>query len=285
MIRGDNITMMDSFPRDDTLLTLKEIEELECKYLNKYWHFLKFVEDDIIKGFNTKNDIKNDWIGKYGNGTSGTSNFAVGSERIIYALLNGKIAGQPNSSPVSSDLFFEIPDAYVHIDLKSVTTNGGINVDPITGEQLKDNIGDFNTSIFIGENQNSYKGMICINKGQPNETERLYTPNIPPIYSKTNGEKKIALTYFITILSNAYTFDTELISIMCMPNGKLESYYGTRPLKAGKNPGKVRFNFKEVYKFELLDLPMERVKIVYKNPNMNKWTKQKLNFYLSVLDK
>lgn len=270
-------------PRDDNTLSLKEIEELEYKFLNKYWYFLKFVEDDIIKGFNTKNDIKSDWIGKYGNG-EGISNFAVGSERIIYALLNGKIAGQPNSCPVSSDLFFEIDEAYIHIDLKSVTTNGGFSTHPITGETLKDNIGDFKSDIFIGENQNSYHSYMIVNEGKPNEEIREYTPKLPPVYSKTNGDKKICLTYFITILSNEATFDTELISIMCVPNGKLVDHYHERPLKAGKNPGKARFNFKEVNKFELLENTPTRIKIVYKNPAMNDWVKDKLSFYLSLDD-
>lgn len=44
---------------------LKHIEELEKKYLRKYYYFLKFVEDDIIKGLKTKNDIKNDWFEKW----------------------------------------------------------------------------------------------------------------------------------------------------------------------------------------------------------------------------
>ena len=260
--------------RDDNNLTLTQIEELEHKYLMKYWYFLKFSEDDIIRGFNTKNDIKSDWIGKYGSSSGGISNFAVGSERIIYALLNGKIAGQPNSSPVSSDLFFEIEDAYIHIDLKSVTTNG-------SGGK-GDNIGDFKSDIFIGENQNSYKGKMLVNVGKPNEELRDYIPNLPPVYSKTNGDKKICLTYFITILSNEKAFDTELISIMCVPNGKLEQHYGNRPLKAGKNPGKARFNFKDVNKFEMLANQPTRIKIVYKNPNMNAWVKEQLSFYLSL---
>lgn len=268
--------------RNDDLLSMQQIEAIENKYLTKYWYFLKYVEDDIIKGFNTKNDIKNDWIGKYGNEDGGISNFAVGSERIIYALLNGKIAGQPNSCPVSSDLFFEVEDAYIHIDLKSVTTNGGQSIQSQTGKRLGDNIGDFKSDIFIGENQNSYKGIQIVNKGRPNEEHREYVPNLPPVYTKTNGDKKICLTYFITILSNEATFDTEMISIMCVPNGKLEPHYKERPLKAGKNPGKTRFNFKEVNKFELLSNKPSRIRIVYTNPNMNDWVKEKLSFYLSL---
>lgn len=266
---------------DDSKLTLAEIEELEHKYLLKYWYFLKYVEDDIITGFESKNDIINDWKGLYGNENGGTSNFAVGSERIIYALLNGKIAGQPNSSPVSSDLFFEVDDAFIHIDLKSVTTTDGLSIHPITGKDIKDNIGDYNTDIFIGTNQNSYKGTLVVNKGKPNEERRIYTPNLPTIYTKTNGEKKITLTYFVTILSNEVTDKTELISIMSMPNGNLEEIYKERPLKAGKNIDKARFNFKECSSFELLKDSPKRVRVIYQNPDMSDNLKRKLDFYLN----
>ena len=270
--------LMDMLKNDNNL-TLEEIEELENKYLINYWYFLKFAQDEILEGFRTKNDIKKDWVGKYGNGEDGISNFAVGSERIIYSLLNGKITGQPNSCPVSSDLFFENSQAYVHIDLKSVTTNGGVTTHPETGKKLNDNINDFNTSIFIGENQNSYKCDIEIHKGRKTKELRPYNPQLPPVYSKSNGEYKICLTYFITILSNEVTFDTELISIMCVPNGRLYEHYKNRPLKAGKNPGKARFNFLEVNKFELLKDTPSRVKIVYKNPNMSEYIKEKLKSY------
>lgn len=266
----DRVT--DKYRHDDYDLTLKEIEQLEYKYLKKYWYFLKYAEDEIIRGFDSKNDIKDDWEGLYGTDRGGISDFAVGSERIVYALLNGKIAGQPNSCPVSSDLFFEVDDAYIHIDLKSVlTTDGGEN----------DNIGDFNTSIFIGVNQNSYKGNIIVNKGKATEVIRPYEPNLPTIYHKSNGERKINLTYFVTILSNAITKKTEMISIMCVPNGELEKHYKERPLKAGKNLDKTRFSFKECQCFELLENQPKRVRIVYKNPDMTETLKAKLDFYLN----
>lgn len=269
--------------RDDSRLTLKQIEELEYKYLVKYWYFLKYVEDDIISGFDSKDDIADDWKGLYGSVDGGISDFAVGSERIIYALLNGKIAGQPNSAPVSSDLFFEVEDAYIHIDLKSVTTTDGLKKHPITGEKLTDNIGDFATNIFIGRNQNSYKGNMIVNKGRDNEEIRSYTPQLPVVYNKRNGDKKITLTYFVTILTNSVTSKTELISIMCMPNGKLEEYYKDRPLRAGKNPDKTRFNFKECMSFELLDKQPKRVRVIYRNPDMSEHTKKRLEFYLRNL--
>lgn len=256
-------------------MSMAEIEALEHKYLMKYWYFLKFCEDDIIKGMMSMEDIKSDWEGLYGNSQGGTSLFDVGCERIVYALLNGKIAGQPNSSPVSSDLFFEVDDAYIHIDLKSVTTSEG---------QSQDNIGDFNTCIFVGENQNSYKGKIIKNANRPTETSEDYNPNLPTFYTKVNGDKKITLTYFVCMLNSSLTKKCELVSIMCMPNGNLEPHYKSRPLKAGKNPGKARFNFSKVPTFELLNGNEKRVRIIYKNPSMSEYVLKKLEFYLKNFD-
>lgn len=261
---------------DDTRLTLEEIEALEHKYLMKYWYFLKFAEDDIVRGMRSMEDIRADWQGLYGNEDGGISLFDVGCERIVYALLNGKIAGQPNSCPVSSDLFFEVEDAYIHIDLKSVTTTEGTT--------SQDNIGDFNTCIFVGENQNSYAGTIIKNAGKPNEYTEDYRPNLPTVYSKSNGDKKISLTYFVTLLNSSVTQRCELISIMCMPNGKLAEHYGSRPLKAGKNPGKARFNFSVVPTFELLEGEKKRIRIIHKNPSMSDYVKRKLKFYLEKCD-
>lgn len=261
---------------DNSNLSLPGIEALEYKYLMKYWYFLKFVEDDIVRGMRSMEDIRKDWDGLYGNNNGGISQFDVGCERIVYALLNGKIAGQPNSCPVSSDLFFEVEDAYIHIDLKSVTTSEGTT--------KNDNISDFNTCIFIGENQNSYTGKIIKNMGKPTEYTEDYYPKLPIYYSKLNGDKKITLTYFVCMLNSSLTQSCELVSIMCFPNGKLNEYYHSRPLKAGKNRGKARFNFKEVSSFELLEGNKKRVRIIHKNPNMSEYVKEKLKYYLENFD-
>lgn len=233
-----------------------DIEKIEYKYLMKYFHFLKFAEDEMMIGFKTKEEIKDDWYEHY---ASGISDFSTGAERIVYALLNGKGIGQPNSAPVGSDLFFEVEDAFIHIDLKTVQT---------------DNIGDYKESIFVGENQNSYKGTI---EKQGGHTES-YTPNLPFAYNENSDNEKICLSYFITILYEKETLDILVISIMCMPNGKLESHYKSRVLKAGKNPGKARFNFSQVENFELLE-NKKRIQVVYFNNNMKNEYKSTLKFY------
>ena len=121
---------------------LKEIEKVEAKYLDKYYYFLKFAEDELLNGFKTKYEIKDDWMNKWNPSEEGKgiSDFATGAERIVYSLLNGKGIGQPNSCPIGSDLFFEVEDAFIHIDLKTVQTR---------------NIGDYTNDIFVGNNQNS----------------------------------------------------------------------------------------------------------------------------------
>ncbi|MDA9038585.1 hypothetical protein N9H92_01055 [Gammaproteobacteria bacterium] len=243
----------------------KEIELLEAKYLNKYYYFLKFAIDEILVGLLTREKIKSDWSGLYG---TKISDYATGAERVIYSLLNGKGIGVPNSAPVGSDLFFEVDDAFIHIDLKTV------------GASLKNscNIGDFKEDIFVGTNQNSYKSNILINEGKPNQIARPYLPHLPPIYNSGNNKKsKPCLTYFITMLYDKDTLDTLVINIMCMPNGMLESIYKHEPLKAGKLKDKTRFRFSRTEDFRLLK-DEKRIKLVYFKDDMHPTYTKKLKF-------
>jgi len=247
-------------------MTLKEIEELELKYLNKFYHFLKFVEDEMMIGFATKEKIRDDWYGRY---DTKISDFAVGAERIIYSLLNGKGIGQPNSSPVGADLFFEVHDAYIHIDLKTVEADG--------------NIGDYSKNIFVGKNQNSYKAEIKKANGESFEPQRVYEPSLPTFYNKGKANEKICLSYFITVLYSKEHLDILNINILSMPNGALESHYKSRPLSAGKNQDKTRFNFSEVNKFELLENTPSRVKVVFFDDNMDERFLKKLLFFKNLI--
>lgn len=247
-------------------MTNKEIEEIESKYLNKFYHFLKYAEDEMMFGFQTKEVIKSDWSGKYG---ANISNFAVGAERIIYALFNGKGVGQPNSCPVGADMFFEVGDAYIHIDLKTVQTR---------------NIGDITKNVFVGRNQNSYKSEIKKANGDSFDPVRIYEPALPPFYNKGKKNEKICLSFFITIVYEDINLNILNINLICMPNGSLVSHYGSRVLQAGKNPDKTRFKFTEVPTFELLDNPKSRVKVVYFDKKMSKDLKKSLSFYEGIYD-
>lgn len=246
-------------------MTNKEIEEIEFKYLNKFYYFMKFAEDEMMIGFDTKEEIKSDWIGKY---DSKISDFAVGAERIIYSLFNGKGIGQPNSCPVGADMFFEVQDAYIHIDLKTVEADG--------------NIGDYTKNIFIGTNQNSYESEIVKANGDSFEPKRYYKPALPKYYKSNTEKPKICLSYFVTVLYSKENLDILNINISCMPNGQLESHYKSRVLSAGKNPDKARFSFTSVPKFELLNNTPYRLKVVYFDEKMKKAFKDKLSFFQSI---
>ena len=247
---------------------LAKIEELEHKYLSKYYHFLKFAEDEIMHGFKTKDRIKNDWWGLY---ASGISDFSTGAERIVYSLLNGKGIGQPNSAPVGSDLFFEVDDAYIHIDLKTVGAS-------LLG---KTNIGDYTKCIFVGRNQNSYKGQMLVGAGK---TLRDYEPQLPTFYNKGKDHEKICLSYFVTILYDKDSLDTLVMSIVCMPNGELQTVYGTDVLQAGKNPDKSRFRFTKTPIFRLLQGDKYRVKVIVFKEDMDFKYRKRLKFFQEIYE-
>lgn len=225
------------------------IEFWEHEYLEQIYYLLSIDKQKMLDGFDTKEDIRKDWeefLGKE------TSDFATGSERIFYWLFNQ--FGVPNSSPIGSDMFFETYNAYVHIDIKTVT---------------KKNIGDFSNNIFVGNNQNSYIGKI-----RTKNEVRDYKGNLPPFYTKTDGTKKICLTYFICILYNENNLRIESIIITCMPNGKLSDVYEPDTLNAGKNKDKIRFNYSKCKYFRLLkDKPL-RTKVLIWDPEDDKVAKR-----------
>lgn len=249
------------------MLTNTEIEELERKYLNKFFHFLKYVEDEMIEGFNSKEKIRSDWCHLYGTTKRKVSDFAVGAERIVYSLLNGRAFGTPNSNPVSSDMFFEVGDAFIHLDMKTVKTS---------------NLGDLINSIPVGKNQNSYKGIMYKQKGVQKVVKENYSPNLPKYYSIGTQNEKVCLSFFVVILSNSATQEVEMVSIMSMPNGQLESYYGSRVLAAGKNKGTARYNFSECANFELLKGNDSRIKVTYINPKISDKITNRLKFFFDT---
>ncbi|MEY5130577.1 MAG: hypothetical protein RL734_644 [Bacteroidota bacterium] len=253
-------------------LRLTQIEILEQKYLNKFFYFLKFAQDDIITGLRSKDNIKNDWVHKWDPNQEGKgiSDFSTGAERIIYSLLNAALIGKPNSAPIGSDLFFEVEDAFIHIDLKTVQTR---------------NIGDYTSDIFVGNNQNSYNGKLDVNG-----KEKIYDEAcLPTYYTLRDRSKKICLTYFITILYEEENLDILVISILSMPNGELFPVYGKKVLKAGKiqfpsddkkrdtHAKSIRYKWKNVQDFQLVKENSKRIKIIYFNTEMNKRYKKDLN--------
>ena len=148
----------------------------------------------------------------------------------------------------------------------------------------KCNIGDFKRDIFIGTNQNSYSANILVFEDKPKQFSRYYRAHLPPIYNNAYKDKaKPCLTYFITILYDKITLDTLVINLLCMPNGLLNEIYKNRPIKAGKNPDKVRFNFSRTPDFELLNNE-KRVKIVFFKENMDEQYRKKLKWQFNLYE-
>jgi hypothetical protein len=240
--------------------SLKNMEFWENEYLKQIYYLLKLDRQKMLEGFATKEEIKEDWIHYLGDQTS---SFATGSERIFYWLFNQ--FGKPNSSPVGSDMFFETYNAYVHIDIKTVTLA---------------NIGDFRRNIFVGDNQNSYNGEIEVR----GKEARPYRGHLPYFYKKSSGEIKRCLTYFITILYNEENLDIQTILLLCMPNGILSPVYGNKVISAGKNKGKIRFNYTKCSTFELLENNPKRIKVLLFKENMDKEIANKISFVKEIYD-
>lgn len=249
------------------MMNMTEIEFWEQEYLKQIYFLLMLEKEKMFEGFNTKEYIRSDWIDFLG---KETSDFARGSERIFYWLFNQ--FGQPNSSPIGSDLFFETYNAYIHIDIKTVTT---------------DNIGDYTNTIFVGNNQTSYQSTFITTTGR---TER-YKPHLPPFYNKKVEdyiEEKICLTYLITILYDKKDLDILNIALMCIPNGNLKEIYNNDVFVAGKNPGKVRFNFKYCNKFRTISNgDNSRIKIIFQKDFkfLNKEIIKRLKFWIDLYNK
>lgn len=246
------------------MFTKEQIEFLEKQYLEEIVFLLENEKDKMLNGLETKEPIREDWEAFWGDNTS---DYAVGAERIYYWLFNQ--FGIPNSAPVGSDLFFERKDAYVHIDIKSVTMK---------------NIGDTIGTIFVGNNQNSYKGNILVADKPP----RPYSGQLPFVYKKHVGSKiieKPCLTYFIVLLHDADLHELNLMYVCCMPNGCLYETYGDEVLSAGKNPGKVRFRYTKASKFLNLTNQPSRFNVLHWNDNMSNKTKNKLKFFKEIYDK
>ena len=220
-------------------MELKEIEFWENHYLNQIEYDLQQDLDKMLQGLKSKDKIKNDWFYIFNNADKKRQNsdFARGAERIYYWLFNQ--FGTPNSSPIGSDMMFELYNAFVHIDIKTAKF---------------DNASDYKGKIPVGENQTSYK---------PKDFD--YTVHLPTEYSYQN---KICLTYFINIIYDILDENIEIkaIVLIAVPNGKLSDIYGKDIIDAGKTGYRgqgFRYKYSTKPYFELLEGKPQRIRILY----------------------
>lgn len=185
----------------------KNLEKLEFYYFQKIERFLKSKKKLILKGLDSKNKIWDYWKKEFrGRDKYKSSILDRGAERVFFDIFPIVKSWKVNSSPIGSDLMYETNNAFLHIDIKTVSVSGNFN--------------DASGKCQVQKNQTSYPA-----KG------KFSGPSLPTYY-----KKKPCLTYFIEIIHDSQNRkkDTLAIVLICVPNGKLYKYYGEKIINAGK---------------------------------------------------
>lgn len=239
---------MNSKIKEEKLI---EIEKWEYHYFCEIDFLLSQDVDKMLKGLNSKDKIKEDWIKQFSrvDKKRQNSDFARGAERVYFWLFNQ--FGIPNSSPIGSDLMFETYNAFIHIDIKTAKFS---------------NPSDYKGKIPISENQTSYKS-------------KNFNSNLPYNYN-VNDKQKYCFTYILNVIYGDKKDNFEIIAILliAVPNGELKEIYGEEIIGAGKNKGKsFRFEYKKNPYFKKLEKgknnnknkkseneKIKRVKFIYK---------------------
>jgi hypothetical protein len=221
-----------------------ELEEIEREYFRYILTFLKANLVSIIDGLNSRIKVLNDWYEKFiktaGITRKHPSDLDTGAERIFHHFL-ASILHLPNSSPIGSDLMFEVPDAFIHIEIKTA---------------LIDNPADYKGKINVSANQTSYN------------IKGLFNANLPNYYNPQNSKEKPCLTYIIQIIHEHAKPNIKCLLLTCIPNGQLYSIYKKNILRGGKTKGS---SFRYLYSgepyFKLLSRRYKkkiyRVELVY----------------------
>jgi len=200
-----------------------ELERIERDYFKYILTFLRANLTAMIDGLNSRIRILNDWYQKFietaGASREQPSDLDTGAERIFHHYF-ASILHLPNSSPIGSDLMFEAPDAFIHIEVKTA---------------LIDNPSDYKGRINTAFNQTSYG-----RKG-------LFVPNLPQYYSPKGEIKKPCLTYIIQIIHEHAKPNIKVLKLVCVPNGQLFPSYGKGIIGGGKTKGK---SFRYIYSAE-----------------------------------
>ncbi|MDP8226326.1 MAG: hypothetical protein P9L89_01615 [Candidatus Celaenobacter polaris] len=165
-----------------------ELESKEKEYFKFILISLKQECESIIKGLNDVNVNKE----------------AV--DLFFYHFFK-PIFKYPISLLPDISLNFELPDAFIHVEIKTA---------------LIDNPADYKGKINIGINQTSYG----VNK--------IFSPNLPQYYHTSPEIERPCLTYIIQIVHEHAKPNIKALKLVCIPNGQLYSHYGKSIFKSGK---------------------------------------------------
>ena len=201
-------------------LSTEDIEALEKKYFLELKQVLSDKSEELVERFDSRLLIARD--------TEGISykenEVDIGAERILMSIIcRNKPFWTVNSSPVSSDLLFDLPDALLNIDAKTYKESGK--------EENKVN---------LRRNQTSYRDKVYCTS-QRSGARYTWKAALKKIYCHNTHGDIPCLTYIVKFIyynENQSVIEIQLINI---PNGKLISTYGRDIFNRGKSsivPGK-----------------------------------------------
>lgn len=186
----------------------------------------------------SKDKIRDDWWDTFIEGGKSTD-LDRGAERIFYWILADLLDWKPNSAPIGSNLFFETPEAFIHIEVKTSRI---------------DNPSDYRGLVPISIKQTNY----VVNKrtGKP--------PSLPEYYNEGRNDEKACLTYALQVIHDPETLEIIAILLICIPNGQLYHIYGDKIVGAGKVKGaSFRYRYRESPYFETLTEKPFRFRVLY----------------------
>ena len=235
------------------MLTDLELEKIERQYFELILLHLKQDLNTLINGLNSRIKILNDWYNNFiKTARKGykASDLDTGAERIFHHFF-ASILRFPNSSPIGSDLMFELPDAFIHIEIKTA---------------LIDNPSDYKGKINVGVNQTSYG------------VNNMFKPNLPWYYKISQKTEKPCLTYIIQIVHEHAKPNIKALKLVCIPNGQLYRHYGKSIFKSGKGgyakAKDFRYNYSAEPYFKLLSEKYKekifRIELIYLSKDVNK---------------
>lgn len=262
-------------------ITHKKIEEIESYYLNVITKYIGADINGLINRLESHNKTWNYWFPKT---VKGSSYFDVGSERVIYMLLNrGDVLGEPNANPIGSDNSFLKYDDYfkeylaINIDVKSIKANT--------------NLGDIISNMSVGINQNSYECDIEYYSQNKIIEKKHYTPGLSTSYKIKDqhgiGRDYLTLSFEIVIVYEQLPIggtpkEEKVIGIFtnCVPNGLLKPHYNNKVFDAGKTSNLALLPNQKVYVTKhksFLTNGTETIDSIVKNNKINKDDYYKLN--------
>jgi len=258
-----------------------KIEQIESYYLNVISKYIGSDIHGLINRLESHNKTWNYWFPKTNNVGS---NFDVGSERVIYMLLNrGDILGEPNANPIGSDSSFLKYDDFfkeylaINVDVKSIKANT--------------NLGDILDNIPVGIDQNSYKCDIEYFSKNKLIEKKQYTPGLCTSYKikDQHGESRdyLTLTYEIVILYEQLPIGNtpkkeNVIGVFtnCVPNGLLKCQYKNKVFDPGKTSNLTLWPNQNVFINRnkcFLSKGNETINSIIKDYNINKADYYELN--------